>query len=171
MNRTLGPIVCLVALLALGCAEPRDPEADKAAIVRVREQALAALNAGDSGALLAVLDEDIVLMRSEGVTLVGYGPVAEYLKDLFARVQLNVIRQEQKLVLADEWAFDHSRLTGTWTPKGGGEPRPIDARVNDLLKLRWDDTWKYTRLMGLPTLNEETDADFEETTSDKAAGE
>jgi uncharacterized protein (TIGR02246 family) len=155
-----------VALLALGCAEPRDPDADKAAIARVREQALAALNAGDPDALLAVLDEDIVLMRSEGLTLVGYGPVAEHLKDLFARVELDVTRQDQKLVLADEWAFDHSRLTGTWTPKGGDEPRPIDLQVNDLLKLQWDDTWKYTRLMGLPTLNEENDAG-----SDSAAGE
>lgn len=171
MSRTLGPVVCLAALLALGCADPRDPEADKAAIAQVREQALAALNAGDPDALLAVLDEDIVLMRSEGITLVGYGPVAEHLKDFFSRVDLDVTRQGQRLVLADEWAFDHSRLTGTWTPKGGGGPRPINVQVSDLLKLQWDDTWKYTRLMGLPTLNEENDKGFEDAASDRAAGE
>jgi len=140
--------------LASGCIQPRDLEADRRAIAHVREQALTALNAEDTEALLALLDEDIVLIRSGSTTLVGHGPVGAHLREFLAQVDLEVSREETRLNLADEWAFDHSVLTGTWKPKAGGLTRTINVRVSDLFKLQYDDSWKYRRLMGLPTLEE-----------------
>jgi ketosteroid isomerase-like protein len=154
MKKTLGLVVCLAALISSGCVEPRDPKADERAIAEVRQRALAALNAGDLETLLSVLSEDIVLTQPQGVTLVGYGPVADHLRGFFSRADLDVTRKEQRLVLADEWAFDHSLLSGTWTARAGGDPQAINARASDILKLQWDDSWKYTRLMGLPSLEE-----------------
>lgn len=146
--RTVPAILLAGSLLACG-AQP-DNDADSRKIGDLRQQAAVALDAGDAEQLVQLLTEDAVLMHQDGPTAVGREEISRDLKSFFQHARLQVSRSARETTISGDWAFDHGILSGTLTVDS--KTLTFSNPAHDIFKRQPDDSWKYTRFMGLPHL-------------------
>lgn len=131
-----------------GCSRAsHNTDADEAAIRELVRQTAAANNAADTLAWVALFDEGAVYMAPgmpevtgrDGlmdVAAAGFGPYA-------AAVKITPIEIE---VLGD-WAFARSHVSGSVTPRAGGDPIVVDSKQLVLYRRQLDGSWKIARLI------------------------
>lgn len=145
----IATFLCSCACL-LACAEQGDDRSNQAAVQKVRSEALDALNAGDTDRLLSLLAEDAILMHQDGPTAVGREEISRDLKSFFQHARLQVSRSARETTISGDWAFDHGILSGTLTVDS--KTLTFSNPAHNIFKRQPDDSWKYTRFMGLPYL-------------------
>ena len=122
-------------------------EADVDAVKRVREQAIAAINAGDLDAVAALLTDDIVWMPQEKPTSIGKEAFRLYWVALFEQFVFDRTLTHDEVIVAGDWAIHRSTLGGTVTPKAGGESLPLSSKAIDILRRQPDGSWKHARVI------------------------
>lgn len=139
----------VLAFLSVSCAPPLDPQADAQEVQQVCEASVAALNAADVEALMALLDQDAVLVAEESPPLIRPEAIRAHHQAFFDKFKAELRVNHEKVIVAGDWAFYYGTVTGTLTSALQGEPREITARTYDILRRQSDNSWKYTRLTAI----------------------
>ena len=146
--RRIAVLLCGVASSLLSCASPADRPADPAPIQALMRTTAEMNNAGDVEGWVALFDEGAVYMPP------GMPPVTtrEGLRDV-ARAGFTSWRSEieivpEEIVVLGAWAFARDRVTGTATPRAGGESVSIDMKQIVIYRRQPDGRWMIARLIG-----------------------
>ena len=148
------PISVVVALAAcapaaqepeLAAEEPPRTEADMEAINKVLEQEVAAINAGDVEAFVALFTDDAVLMPPGDPAGIGTQAVRSWTQELFDQFTVQYTATSEEIVVAGNWAFQRLSITLTLTPVAGGDPIQLNAKGIHICQRQGDGSWKLTR--------------------------
>jgi uncharacterized protein (TIGR02246 family) len=142
----------LVLLLALGgCAavqdkqeapKTADPQADKAAIDKVRDNFMAAFNAGDAAKIGEQYAENAMAMGGDRPTLQGRAAIVESNKAMFDQFTAKITITPTQTKTSGDLAFDQGTYTMELTPKAkGGKPTKEEGRYVVVLQ-REGEAWK-----------------------------
>ena len=148
-------VIFLVSISLQDCAPEPGPaveeapttEADVEAVQRVREQAVAAINAGDADAVAALATDDIVWMPQDKPTSIGKEAFRLYWVALFEQFVFDRTLFHDEVIVAGDWAIHRSTLEGTLTPKSGGESMSQSSKAIDILRRQPDGSWKHARII------------------------
>ena len=148
-------VVFLVGMSLQGCApksaveETPSTEADVEAVKRVREQAVAAINAGDMDTLISLWSDDIVRMWPNEPAVVGKEANRSRITHRSSwKVEFTMSHEE--VFVSGDRAFHRGTYRGRRIPKAGGEPMEIDMKCIDILRRQLDGSWKHTHVMCNP---------------------
>ena len=152
---TFWVVIFLVSVSLQNCAPQPGPaveeaattEADVEAVKRVREQAVAAINAGDVDALAALATDDIVWMPQDKPTSIGKEAFRLYWVVLLEQFVFDRTLSHDEVIVAGDWAIHRSTLEGTLTPKSGGESMSQSSKAIDILRRQPDGSWKHARII------------------------
>lgn len=148
MNRlTLAIVLTAVWTACGGTPGDRDASDDEAAIRELIRRTAAANNAADTVGWVALFEDGAVYMapgmpavtgRADllDVAAAGFGPYA-------AAVEITPI----EIAIINDWAFARSQVTGTVTPRAGGEAIPVDVKQLVLYHRQPDGSWRIARLI------------------------
>ncbi len=145
-------MLMLVLVLALaGCAAPEekqeaqktaDPQADKAAIDKVRDDFMAAFNAGDAAKIGELYAENALAMGGDRPTLQGRAAIVEGNKTMFDQFTAKITITPTQTKTSGDLAYDQGTYTMERTPKAaGGKPAKEEGRYVVVLQ-REGDAWK-----------------------------
>jgi uncharacterized protein (TIGR02246 family) len=141
----------LLAIAGLtGCARPgveSDTASDEAAIRELIAQTAAANNAADTLGWVSLFEEGAVYMPPGApevttraglreMAAAGFGPYA-------AAIQIT----PTEIVILGDWAFARSQVTGTVTPRTGGDAVTVDVKQLVIYHRQRDGSWKIARLI------------------------
>ncbi len=141
----------LLFLLSItACAPPAEEaveeatttEADLNAISEVREQEIAAINAGDVEGFLTVLTEDVIGMPPNEPALIGKDAVGSWTQSLVDQFAVQGVYTSSDIVVAGDWAFEHFSGNWTLTPKARGESIAETFKGIHIYQRQADGSWK-----------------------------
>ena len=150
-------VVCLSFMLLPNCAPPPEQqaepvaqeapntEADVKSIKAVNEKFLAAWNADDLDILVALLDDEAVIMPPGEPAVIGKQACEAWIASSKEAFSSEHIWSSDEIVVSADWAFSRGTSAGTNTPKAGGDPIQIDGKYIWLMKRQSDGSWKYAR--------------------------
>lgn len=143
-------LIGVVVIGAFGCAgsESSDPTADAEAIRQLIDRAVQVNNQSDAEGFADLFTEDAVVMPQGAPAVQGRDAILAGERqgnaEFFSAVSITPV----EVIIAGDWAFVRTGLTGTKTPVGGGEPIPVDAKELVILRRQDDGRWKIARLIG-----------------------
>ena len=115
------------------------------ALTRAHEDYLAAINANDAAAVLALLTDDAVYLPPNAPAGAGKAAIRPWLEGYFAAYRTHWEKATRELVAAGDWALEYAAERVTDTPVAGG------AAVEDVCKglivyrRQPDGTWKVAK--------------------------
>ena len=122
--------------------EATTTEADLEAISEVREQEIAAINAGSVEGFLTVLTEDVIGMPPNEPAIIGKDAVGSWMQNLLDQFAVQADYTASDIVVAGDWAFEHFSGNWTLTPKAGGEPIAETFKGIHIYQRQADGSWK-----------------------------
>ena len=123
-----------------------DPNADRAAINKLREDFITAFNAADSPRLAAMYSEDAVLMPQNQEPVMGRTAIETYYKRLYDQVNAKISLTAQELtMIGDDAAFERGTYVMSITPKPGATPIEDAGKYLVMFQRQPDGSWKATR--------------------------
>jgi uncharacterized protein (TIGR02246 family) len=143
-------LVLAVTLLLSGCNTPQtpepvkaaDPQADKAAIDKVRDDFAAAFNAGDAAKVASLYSENAVVMGGSSPTAQGKAAIEANNKAFFDQFTAKITIAPGVTKTSGDLAYDQGTYTMELTPKtGGGKPMMDEGRYLIVLE-REGEAWK-----------------------------
>jgi uncharacterized protein (TIGR02246 family) len=146
-------MVTLIAALVLTACTPTeqpkaaDPEADKAAINKVRDDFMAAFNAGDAVKVGDIYAETAVVMDAGQPTIQGRAAIVEHNKMFFDTNMAKISLAPRATMTSGDLAFDEGTYMIEMTPKAGGQAMTAEGRYLVVLQ-RGADGWKVIEDIG-----------------------
>jgi uncharacterized protein (TIGR02246 family) len=148
MNYFYLTFLSLVALIA--CMETTtdtDTRADEAAIRELIEQTAAANNAADTLGWVALFEEGAVYMPPGTQEVTTRSGLLEMAAAGFGPYAADIETTPAEIVILGDWAFARSHVTGTVTPRGGGDAIPVDVKQIVIYHRQPDGRWKIARMI------------------------
>lgn len=142
-------VVLLLAGLA-ACGQGRiepDAAADEAAIREIIRQTAAANNAADTLGWVAFFEEGAVYMPPGSPEVTTREGLMEAAAAGFGGYAAAVTITPSEIVISGDWAFARSQVTGTVTPRTGGEPIPVNVKQLAIYHRQPNGAWRIARLM------------------------
>ncbi len=136
---------CAPATQEPAAEEPPCTEADMEAINKVLEQEVAAINAGDVEAFVALFTDDAVLMAPGEPAVIGTEAVRSWAQDFSDQFTVQYTVTSEEIVVAGNWAFQRLSATLTLTPAAGGDPIREGIKGIHICQRQPDGSWKLTR--------------------------
>jgi uncharacterized protein (TIGR02246 family) len=149
-------LTLLLTLALLGCnsAPPAeqsnapDPQADKDAINKLRDDFIAAFNAGDAEKMGQVYAETAVVMDPGQPTVEGRAAIVEHNKMFLDQNTVKVSVNPRATNVSGDLGFDEGTYTMEVTPKAAGQkPTTVEGRYLVVLQ-RGADGWRVLEDMG-----------------------
>jgi uncharacterized protein (TIGR02246 family) len=140
----------VLATTLLACAQsvPRvDHAADSTVIRGLIDRATAANNAGDIEGWVALFEENAIYMPPGSPEVTAIDGLRKAAAAGFTRFNADIRIIPAELVVLGDWAFSRSQVTGSVTPKAGGDPIPINIKQLTLYHRQADSTWRIARLI------------------------
>jgi uncharacterized protein (TIGR02246 family) len=123
-----------------------DPDADRAALNKLREDFITAFNSADALRIAATYSEDAVLMPQNQEPVTGRTAIETYYKGLHNQVNAKISLTSQELtMIGDDSAFDRGTYVMSIAPKAGGTPMEDAGKYLVILQRQPDGGWKVTR--------------------------
>jgi uncharacterized protein (TIGR02246 family) len=119
-------------------------KADIAAIDRVREAHVAALNQGDADAWAAVFSEDAVQMPPNAPANVGSAAIRSWGQAFLNQFGTQFSLSVEEVRLAGDWAFERGTYTIVLSPRGGGTLKDVGKYIT-IYQRQPDGSWKTAR--------------------------
>lgn len=105
-------------------------------------------NAGDSEGWLDLFTEDAVVMPEGAPAVTGAADLRALIDDRFAEFDSDIVIEPVEIEVLGGVAIVRTVVTGTLSPKAGGEPIEVSAKEIAILERQDDDGWKVSRLIG-----------------------
>jgi uncharacterized protein (TIGR02246 family) len=125
--------------------ERHGQDADLTAIDRVREQHVAALNAGDAGAWVAEFADDGVQMPPNAPANIGKAAIAAWSQGFLSHFRVQFALDVDEVRILDEWAFERGDYAIALDPGAGGPPLKDTGKYITLYKREPSGTWRMAR--------------------------
>jgi len=122
--------------------EATTTEADLEAISEVREQEIAAVNAGNVEGFLTVLTEDVIGMPPNEPAIIGKDATRAWMQNFLDQFAVQGAYTSSDIVVAGDWAFEHFSGNWTLTPKAGGESIAETFKGIHIYQRQADGSWK-----------------------------
>jgi uncharacterized protein (TIGR02246 family) len=126
-------------------APARDVKADLAAIARLRDEYVAAHNAGDVDRLMALWAEDAIFMPADEPNIFGKAAIREHIQKILDQIPAQVALSLEETRVADDWAFDRGIETVTMGSGASGESVTMRVKYICILQRQPDGSWKFAR--------------------------
>jgi len=115
------------------------------ALARAHEAYLAAINANDVEAVLALLTEDAVYLPPHEPAVVGTAAIRPWLAGYFGAYRTHWEKETRELVAAGDWAFEVAAERVRDVPADGGAPVDDIAKGIIIYRRQPDGAWKVAR--------------------------
>ncbi len=140
----------LVSGLLTGCGSETERrsslESDLEAIEHLLEQEVAAVNAGDVEAVLALRTPDCVQMPPDALPSIGRDAIRSSSEAFFDRFRVEVTDVSTKEIqVMGDWAFWWGFFSWTLTPRAGDAPFDFTGKILWIVERRPDGAWKISR--------------------------
>jgi uncharacterized protein (TIGR02246 family) len=144
----------IIVLLLSSCAttdteakkSAPDPNADRAALNKLRGDWVTAFNAGDTQGIAATYSENAVLMPQNQEPVMGRAAIEAYYKALYGQASAKISLTSQEVVMiGEDAALDRGTYVLSITPKAGATPIEDAGKYLVILQRQSDGTWKATR--------------------------
>jgi uncharacterized protein (TIGR02246 family) len=144
----------IIVLLLSSCASDTeakksgpDPDADRAALNKLREDFIAAFNNGDTIGIASTYSENAVLMPQNQEPVMGRTAIETYYKGLHDQVNARISLTSQELtMIGEDSALDRGTYVMSIAPKAAGSTPLEDAgKYLVILQRQPDGAWKVTR--------------------------
>jgi uncharacterized protein (TIGR02246 family) len=120
-------------------------EGDLEAIDRVRDAHVAALNAGDAGAWVALFTDDGVQMPPNAPANVGRTTIGSWSKGFMDLFRLEFTLAVDEVRVLGEWAFERGTYTISLNPKAGGPPMQDMGNYITVYQRKPGESWRMAR--------------------------
>jgi uncharacterized protein (TIGR02246 family) len=117
------------------------------ALARAHEDYLAAINANDAEAVLALLTDDAVYLPPHEPAVAGKAAIRPWLEGYFKAYRTHWEKEARELVAAGDWAVEYAAERVTDVPVGGGEALEDVCKGLIVYRRQGDGTWKVARDM------------------------
>ena len=147
--RTLPPLLCslLLGLAACGARPAPDPAADEAAIRALMQRTEVANNAADTTGWVALFEDGAVYMPPGMPEVTSRAGLLEVAAGGFGPWAAAIRITPVEVVVAGDWAFVRSAVTGQVTSRSSGEVVPVDVKQVVIYRRQADGEWKIARLI------------------------
>ena len=120
-------------------------ETDLAAIDRVRDAHVAALNAGDAKAWVAQFTDDGVQMPPNAPANVGRAMIGSWSQALLGHFHVQFALAVDEVRVLGEWALERGGYTISLNPKAGGPPMQDIGKYITVYQRKPGDAWRMAR--------------------------
>ena len=120
-------------------------EPDLTMINNLRNEGIAAVNAGDTSALAGLYTDDGVLMPPNAPVVIGKDAIRRLLETALAPFNIEETACCEELEVAGDWAFERGTYTDLFTPKVGGDQKQVSGAYLSILQRQPDGSWKIAR--------------------------
>jgi uncharacterized protein (TIGR02246 family) len=124
---------------------PRDVRADLAAIARLRDEYVAAHNAGDLDRIMALWADDAIFMAADEPTIYGKAAIREHIEKILDQIPARVALSLEETRIADDWAFDRGVETVTMETEASGQSVTMRVKYICILQRQADGSWRFAR--------------------------
>ncbi len=146
MNRLSSALLLLTTLA--GCNQAgHDTSADEAAIRELISQTVATNNAADTLGWVGLFEDSAVYMAPGMPEVTGRGNLVDVAAAGFGPYAAAVEITPLEIEILGDWAFARSHVSGSVTPRAGGDPIAVDVKQLVLYHRQPDGTWKIARLI------------------------
>lgn len=148
MNKLHVTLLSLAALI--GCVRTgyeSDTASDEAAIRELIARTAVANNAADTLGWVGLFEEGAVYMPPGAPEISSREGLKEAAAAGFGSYAADVQIAPAEIVISGDWAFARSRVTGSVTPRAGGELIRVDIKQLVIYHRQPDGSWKIARLI------------------------
>jgi uncharacterized protein (TIGR02246 family) len=145
-------LILVLSLTLAGCVaatedkvdtpKAADPQADKAAIDKVRDDFMTAFNAGDAAKVGELYAENAIAMGGDRPTLQGRAAITEGNKTMFDQFTAKITITPTQTNISGDLAYDQGMYTMELTPKAAGAKPVKDEGRYVVVLQREGDAWK-----------------------------
>ena len=144
--------LCVLLIAALFAVPPvlaqAAVEGDETARVRkVLEEIIAADNSANVERIVALYEEDALLLPPAGPAVVGKDAIKERYRQGFEKAKLEVAFHSEETHVTGDWAFDRGLTRGRNVWRDGRAPTKFEHKYLMILRRRPDGGWKIARLI------------------------
>ena len=149
--RTCGRFTATLAGIVLAACQPTSAPGEKAAahdpapIHALRDQFVAAFNAGDAAAVANCYTDDAILMLAHYPAFAGKQAIQGAFQSLFQTGAIKLTMTAQEIQIAGDWAYERGYSSMTVMPKAGNQPIQDSRKYLVILKRLPDGSWKAHR--------------------------
>src|SRR5438876_10708071 len=129
----------------MGTPTETNVAADLASIDRVREAHVAALNDGDTGALVDLFAAGGIQMPPNAPANVGRESIRQWCAALLAPFRVTFSLAVDEVRIAGDWAFERGRYRIALHPRPGGDGIEDNGKYVTIYERRNDDGWRIGR--------------------------
>src|SRR5262249_54826688 len=119
-----------------------DPNADRAALNKLRDDFVAAFNAADAPQIAAAYSDDAVLMPQNQEPVMGRTAIETYYKGLHTQVNAKISLTSQEItMIGEDAALDRGTYVMSITPRAGATPIEDAGKYLVVLQRQPDGSW------------------------------
>jgi uncharacterized protein (TIGR02246 family) len=111
----------------------------------VRDEYVAAHNAGDLDRIMALWSDDAVFMPTDEPTIFGRAAIRGHLEEILDQIPGTVALSLEETRVLGDWAFDRGVETITMGPDAAGRQVTMRIKYLCLLQRQKDGAWKFAR--------------------------
>ena len=115
------------------------------ALARAHEDYLAAINANDADAVLAMLTDDAVYLPPNAPAVAGKAAIRPWIEGYFTAYRTHWVKETLELVAAGDWAMEYAAERVTDTPVDGGAALEDVCKGLIIYRRQADGTWKVAK--------------------------
>lgn len=124
---------------------PEPGSADRAAIMRLSADWLAAERRQDVPSLLELVTDDAVFLLPNGQSVAGKAAIGTMFRAYFASFSGDHQATTDEVQIVGDWAFTWGRENTTLTPVRGGDPIALRGFGLSILRRGADGQWRFAR--------------------------
>jgi len=149
--RKCGLLTVVLGCIVLTACQPTSRPGEKAAAPdpatfnALRDQFIAAVNAGNAAEVANVYTDDAILMLANYPAFEGKPAIQGAFQALFQNNTVKMAMTAQEIQIAGDWAYERGASSATFTPKAGGKPIEDSRKYLVILKRLPDGSWKVHR--------------------------
>ena len=142
-------VICIAGSTASAQAAP-DPRSDEAAIRATIAKALKAHHTGDPDLWLQTVTNDVVAMLPGDTAIRGIRNVETMIRQFFATTVSALQARVVDVQISGDVAIVRTEDGGTFTPKAGGPPTPVNMKELLVFRRQPDRSWKAAHIAVVP---------------------
>ena len=121
---------------------------DEESIQRLIQRRVIVTNRGDAHAFTKLFTPDAVIMPTNRANIVGARNIKQWESAFAEEYDIETDLTIEEIETLGDWAYVRLRVSGSLTPRLGGDPVPVNGKELAVLHRGKNGNWRIARLMG-----------------------